>query len=121
MRSFLKAALLGAAGSLLLFAGASAQDDTPLGLKKVAWPEDNKHTAEKVALGKQLYFDKRLSKDDTISCASCHDPKKGWSNGEAFATGVRGQKGGRSSPTIINSAYQAVSYTHLTLPTSDLV
>jgi len=110
MRSFLKAALLGAAGSLLLFAGASAQDDTPLGLKKVAWPEDNKHTAEKFALGKQLYFDKRLSKDDTISCASCHDPKKGWSNGEAFATGVRGQKGGRSSPTIINSAYQDLQF-----------
>jgi cytochrome c peroxidase len=56
-------------------------------------------------LGKQLYFDPRLSGDDTVSCASCHDPTKGWSNGERFATGVRGQKGGRSAPTIINSGY----------------
>ena len=59
----------------------------------------------KVDLGKQLYFDKRLSRDDTIACASCHDPNRGWSNGERFATGVRGQVGGRSAPTIINSGY----------------
>ena len=71
----------------------------------MAIPADNPLTADKIELGKQLYFDKRLSRDDTISCASCHDPKKGWSNGSQFATGVRGQKGGRSAPTIINSAY----------------
>jgi len=69
-------------------------------------PKDNPLTAAKVELGKQLYFDTRLSGDNTVSCASCHDPKKGWSNGTAFATGVRGQMGGRSAPTIINSGYQ---------------
>ena len=110
MRYLLTAALLAAAYSLLTTPPAKAEDDFPLGLKKLVWPEDNKHSAEKVELGKQLYFDKRLSRDDTISCASCHDPKKGWSNGEAFATGVRGQKGGRSSPTIINSAYQDLQF-----------
>lgn len=78
----------------------------PAGLKALKIPEDNPLTLEKIELGKQLYFDPRLSRDNTISCASCHDPKKGWSNGEAFATGVRGQVGGRSAPTIINSAYQ---------------
>ncbi|MCA9108194.1 MAG: cytochrome-c peroxidase, partial [Planctomycetales bacterium] len=62
-------------------------------------------TAEKVELGKQLYFDPRLSRDNTVSCASCHDPEKGWSNDEAVATGIGGQKGGRSAPTIINSGY----------------
>ncbi len=110
MRYLWSAALLAAVCSLLVPSLLPAEDDFPLGLKKLIWPEDNKHTAEKVELGKQLYFDKRLSRDDTISCASCHDPKKGWSNGEAFATGVRGQKGGRSSPTIINSAYQDLQF-----------
>ena len=45
-----------------------------------------------------------------MSCASCHDPAKGWSNGERFATGVDGQKGGRSAPTIINAAYQRFQF-----------
>ena len=89
----------------------SAQDsyelDVPLGLnaRNVRIPKENPLTAEKIELGKQLYFDTRLSEDSTISCASCHDPKLGWSNGERFATGVGGQVGGRSAPTIINSAY----------------
>ena len=79
---------------------------TPLGLKQQRIPSDNPLTAEKVELGKQLFFDTRLSNDDTVSCASCHDPTKGWSNGEQFASGVRGQKGGRNAPTIINAGYQ---------------
>ncbi|MFN0018008.1 MAG: cytochrome-c peroxidase [Pirellulaceae bacterium] len=110
MRLNLSAAALAAVCCLHLPSPARAEDNIPLGLKKVIWPEDNKHSSEKVALGKQLYFDKRLSRDDTISCASCHDPKKGWSNDDAFATGVRGQRGGRSSPTIINSAYQELQF-----------
>jgi cytochrome c peroxidase len=110
MRFCLSAAALAAVCCLQLPPSARAADEVPLGLKKVVWPDDNKQTAEKVELGKQLYFDKRLSRDDTISCASCHDPKKGWSNDAAFATGVRGQKGGRSSPTIINSAYQELQF-----------
>jgi cytochrome c peroxidase len=82
----------------------------PRGLKPLSAPADNPLSADKVELGKQLYFDKRLSRDDTISCASCHDPKKGWSNGEAFATGVRGQVGGRSAPTIMNAAYSELQF-----------
>jgi cytochrome c peroxidase len=77
----------------------------PFGLKPVKWPADNQPTAAKIELGKQLFFDSRLSKDNTISCASCHDPKKGFSNGAAFATGVGGAVGGRSAPSVINSAY----------------
>jgi cytochrome c peroxidase len=82
----------------------------PLGLKPVAVPADNPLTREKIELGKQLYFDPRLSCDETVSCASCHDPKKGWSNGEGVATGVRNQKGGRSAPTIINAAYSELQF-----------
>ncbi len=77
----------------------------PAGLKPLKIPGDNPMTAAKVELGKQLYFDKRLSVDNSVSCASCHAPEKGWSNGEQFATGFEGQKGGRNAPTIINSAY----------------
>lgn len=78
----------------------------PLGLSKMRIPSDNPLTQEKIELGKQLYFDTRLSRDNTVSCASCHDPEKGWSNGERFATGIGGQVGGRSAPTIINAGYQ---------------
>ena len=99
--------------TVLLFVPATNADEpafdlrVPLGLeqKRVRIPKDNPLTTEKIALGKQLYFDPRLSRDDTISCASCHSPEKGWSNGERFATGVRGQVGGRSAPTIINAGY----------------
>jgi cytochrome c peroxidase len=79
----------------------------PLGLRELKIPEDNPLTKEKIELGKQLYFDPRLSRDGTVSCATCHDPKKGWSNGEPFATGIKGQVGGRSAPTIVNAAYQS--------------
>jgi cytochrome c peroxidase len=82
----------------------------PPGLTPLSIPADNPLTAEKIELGKQLYFDNRLSRDNTISCASCHDPNKGWSNGERFATGVRGQVGGRSAPTIINAAYAPLQF-----------
>ena len=80
--------------------------DVPAGLKPIKYPKDNPPSEAKIELGKQLYFDGRLSSDDKVSCASCHDPAKGWSNGDAFATGVEGQQGGRSAPTVINSAYQ---------------
>ncbi len=89
---------------------ANSRAAEPAGLPPLPVPSKNAQTAEKIELGKQLYFDKRLSRDNTISCASCHDPAKGWSNGEPFATGVRGQKGGRSAPTIINSAYQQYQF-----------
>jgi cytochrome c peroxidase len=82
----------------------------PKGLPPVPVPADNPMTAAKVALGKQLYFDKRLSYDETVSCADCHDPKKGWSNSDTFATGIKGQRGGRSSPTVLNSAYYPMQF-----------
>ncbi|WP_437206062.1 cytochrome-c peroxidase [Planctomicrobium sp. SH664] len=96
---------------VLLAAGrVNAQDKVPLGLPPLQIPADNPTTPEKVLLGKQLYFDKRLSRDNSVSCASCHDPKKGFSNGEQFATGVDQLKGGRNSPTVINSAYHTLQF-----------
>jgi len=100
----LTVAVLGTAG--LAAAQEGYEIDEPLGLAEMKALKGNPLTAAKIELGKQLFFDPRLSIDDTISCASCHDPKKGWSNGERFATGVKNQVGGRSAPTIINAGYQ---------------
>ena len=61
-------------------------------------PKDNPLTAAKVELGKLLFFDPRLSVDDTVACASCHSPQFGFSDGLATAIGVKGQRGGRSAP-----------------------
>lgn len=93
-----------------LWAADGTLPKVPLGLKPPPIPADNPLTPEKVELGKQLYFDPRLSCDDTVSCASCHDPKKGWSNGAQFATGVRSQLGGRNAPTVINAAYAELQF-----------
>lgn len=82
----------------------------PHGLIEPKTPADNPFTKEKAELGKQLYFDPRLSRDNTVSCATCHDPNKGWSNGEAVATGIGGQKGGRSAPTIMNAAFAPLQF-----------
>jgi cytochrome c peroxidase len=114
MRSLAFVPALLIAAVLLPVASAADKDKdpfkVPLGLKPVPVPADNPLTPEKVELGKQLYFDTRLSCDNTVSCASCHDPKKGWSNGTPFATGVRSQVGGRSAPTIINAAYSELQF-----------
>lgn len=87
-----------------------AQSAPPVGLPEVTHPKDNPSSDAKVELGRMLYFDKRLSADNTVSCASCHDPKMGWSNNDATAVGVGGQRGGRSAPSIINSAYQKFQF-----------
>src|SRR5262245_50725761 len=57
----------------------------------------------KVELGKKLFHDKRLSKDNSLSCASCHDIAKGGVDGQQFATGIKGQVGPINTPTVLNS------------------
>ena len=82
----------------------------PHGLPDVKIPANNPLTVEKVALGKKLFFDKNLSLDRTISCATCHDPQKGWSNGTPFAEGVNGAVGTRNTPSIINVAFNTTQF-----------
>ena len=73
----------------------------PLGLDLyMPVPEDNPVTAEKVALGRRLFFDPILSRDHTLSCASCHDPRRAFTDGRAVSVGVFGRKGTRSVPTM---------------------
>jgi len=73
-------------------------------------PADNPTTAEKVALGKMLYHDPRLSSSGTVSCASCHNTMLGGEDNRAGSVGVGGQVGGRSAPTVWNSAFNKVQF-----------
>ena len=73
-------------------------------------PEDNPLTAEKIELGRMLYFDKRLSADNTVSCASCHHPKFGFTDGMSVSIGINGQKGGRSVPTVVNRLFSVEQF-----------
>jgi cytochrome c peroxidase len=82
----------------------------PLGLPPLPVPNDNPMTPEKIELGKLLYFDKRLSKDGTVSCATCHNPETAWTEHEATSKGIKGQLGERNSPTVINAAYAPAQF-----------
>jgi cytochrome c peroxidase len=78
----------------------------PLGLDKgqmqIKGIDKNPLTRAKIELGRQLYFDPRLSKDGTVSCAHCHSPEEGWARHTQFGIGVGGQQGGRNSPVSYN-------------------
>jgi cytochrome c peroxidase len=73
-------------------------------------PADNPMTAEKVALGRALYFDKRLSADGTVSCAICHDPATAFADRNTLAVGVAGRRGVRNAPTILNAMFNRESF-----------
>jgi len=78
----------------------------PLGLSQgaaqITGLEENPLTRAKIELGRQLYFDPRLSKDSTVSCASCHDPSMGYTAHTKTGIGIDGQAGGRNSPVAYN-------------------
>jgi cytochrome c peroxidase len=85
--------------------GAPIQIHAPLGLPPVPIPKDNWPTVESIALGRRLFYETRLSKDNTLSCSSCHKPQSGFSDNRALSLGVGGTKGERHAPTLINVAY----------------
>jgi len=80
----------------------------PAGFDSILWaafiPADNALTPERVALGRKLYFDKRLSDDNSVSCATCHDVTRGFTDQRAVSEGIGGQLGKRNAPTTLNSA-----------------
>jgi cytochrome c peroxidase len=84
----------------------------PLGLDEFAIKisKDNPTTKEKIELGRQLYFDTRLSPDGTISCASCHNPKFAFTDMRPTSVGVKSQMGVRNTPTIINRVFGSVQF-----------
>jgi cytochrome c peroxidase len=78
----------------------------PLGLDLyMPVPEDNPLTVEKIELGRRLFNDRRLSRDGSIACSSCHDPERAFADGRAVPAGVFGRQGHRSAPALINRGY----------------
>ncbi|MBS4168707.1 cytochrome c peroxidase [Parachlamydia sp. AcF125] len=77
----------------------------PLGLPPLPWPANNPYDKAKAELGRLLYFDKRLSSDGTVSCATCHSIQAAFADHQAVSQGIDGRQGSRNSPTVINSAY----------------
>ena len=78
----------------------------PLGLDLyMPVPESNQITEAKIGLGRRLFFDRRLSRDQSVSCGSCHDPQRAFSDGRAVAVGIFGRVGRRSAPAILNRGY----------------
>jgi cytochrome c peroxidase len=88
--------------------------EIPLGLPADVWdsliPKDNPMTAEKVELGEKLYFDKRLSSDRTVSCATCHDPATGLADNNMVGIGIELKKGARNAPTVLNSMFNELQF-----------
>ena len=83
----------------------------PMGIPADVWsyfiPKDNPLTAAKVELGRQLFFDKRLSADSSVSCATCHNPKFAFSDGQKTAVGIGGRRGARNTPTVLNAMFNS--------------
>ncbi|HUI25550.1 MAG TPA: cytochrome-c peroxidase, partial [Candidatus Kryptonia bacterium] len=96
--------------SLLVSMMSAAVLQLPSGVLEPTIPDQNPLTAPKVTLGRQLYFDKRLSADGTVSCATCHDPQKGFADGRAVAIGIKNQTGARNSPTVLYSGFNEVQF-----------
>lgn len=83
----------------------------PLGLPAMPVPPDNPLTAEKIELGRKLFFDRRLSLNNTFSCAMCHIPEQGFTSNElATAVGVEGRTVRRNTPTLYNVAYMSALF-----------
>lgn len=91
---------------VLLCLPVSGLTSAPEPLKDIPIPEKNPQTPAKVELGKKLFFDRRLSGDGTTSCATCHDPEKGYSDGLEISLNYPTTKNWRNSPTLIGVAFQ---------------
>lgn len=79
--------------------------DAPAGFPSIPFTEDNPFTKEKWELGKQLFYDKMLSIDNTVSCASCHKANLAFSDDIALSIGAANTAGRRNAPSLANVAY----------------
>jgi cytochrome c peroxidase len=112
---------LGAAAALLCASvGAAASEPSAAELEalkagyrrpaEIPFPAQNPYTSEKAALGKALYFDPRLSGNQNMNCASCHNPSFGWEAPQRGAVGAPGTVPPRNAPTILNQAWSGPHY-----------
>ena len=90
---------------ILVFVRCTGDKSSVSVFPEVIHPMDNQSTEAKIALGKRLFFDKRLSLNNEISCASCHQSKLALSDGKSIASGVEGRQAFRNTPSLYNVAY----------------
>jgi cytochrome c peroxidase len=86
------------------------QVGAPVEATRAAVPADNSQTSEKIALGKKLFFDGRLSVDGTVACSTCHNPAHAFTDGRPVSIGVKGRVGQRNAPTILNALYNKTQF-----------
>ncbi|PTL81055.1 cytochrome-c peroxidase [Vitiosangium sp. GDMCC 1.1324] len=95
-------------------AGEASPPKLPIGVSSALYdisvPPDRRPTPERVGLGEKLFNDKRLSADDSVSCATCHDPKRAFTDGKATSVGIKNQVGQRNSPTVLNALFNATQF-----------
>lgn len=94
--------------------------ELPPGFPMPTVPEDNPLTRASVELGRRLFFEPRMSRDGTMSCASCHFPDRAFSDTVALSIGVRGLPGMRNSPTLANVAYHPAYFRDGGVPTLEM-
>ncbi len=104
------------AACTLSVSAAAAQESRPL----APLPTMKSPDAAQVALGRQLFFDPRLSGDATISCATCHNPDHGWADGLPMSKGYPGSLYFRNTPTVMNASLNRYVYWDGRLPASDM-
>ncbi len=112
----LLSAIVLAGGLALLTAVPGAQQAPPLAPLPTAPPQK----AELVELGRLLFFDERLSGDAGLACAYCHQPEKGWGDGQPLSEGYPGSPYFRNAPTLLNAAFQKQLYWDGRLSGADL-
>lgn len=99
---------LASAGGLITAAAQDAGWHLPAWVPPPVAPADNPTTPEKAALGRHLFHDGRLSADGSMSCATCHEQSRAFTDGRRFAPGVTGEAGSRSAMSLANVAYLPV-------------
>jgi cytochrome c peroxidase len=104
------ALLLASCSSPTRVVGTAIAIEAPLGLPPVPIPADNPPTADSIALGRKLFFDVRLSGDDTVSCATCHNPQLSFTDGLPGSKGIGKKIGRRNAPTVLNAAYYSTFF-----------
>lgn len=91
-------------GVLIIFCLYSCESPEDLG-KEYPFPADNPPTTQKIELGRALFFDKRLSLDESISCADCHNPAYAFTDRKTVSDGIQGKHAERNAPSLLNSAF----------------
>lgn len=104
-RSYYFFLFAGSVVTLLIFVKCQTNNHQLTVIESVSSPSDNPISAEKIAFGKKLFFDKRLSRDESISCATCHIPEYAFTDRKKVSEGVDGGKTERNSPSLLNAGF----------------